>query len=316
LATIQRGAPLLPLKSLVAKHGWPNIVRYCLLDPGQFEQSFCSQAAQLRFCDILSFWHEAQKGLSQSVEGRSYPIPSPIQWKEKFDQETRIISCLEVADQYNKNDLVGLKIVSKKQQQAIEGAVREKNLFDETVTQLQRQFDMETIHERQAMDLAKKNANDNFNLHPAHVAISQITTLEQTEIARLQESNKRKIEKAEASFKQFKDQLIDQCQNALSPDDRLEIAQQRAASDLTIRQIRQKEVSEIEHIRFEMQERRKAEQKLLNAAKALLERSLQAIDEQFRQSTLPQRRKMDALLQGAEDRFHKKTAECDRVYRS
>ncbi|HEV7735920.1 MAG TPA: hypothetical protein VGO47_00895, partial [Chlamydiales bacterium] len=97
------------LPQIVEKHTWEKLFRFEILSPTQFATFYRKHVDALSFNEMLTFFHGAKKGLDTAITqaplsaaGKEpFVIPSPTEWKTKFEAETKGMRCDQIVDRYS-----------------------------------------------------------------------------------------------------------------------------------------------------------------------------------------------------------------------
>jgi len=179
LAFLRNEAIHMVLPRVVEKHGWMKLFRYSLLDPIQLQAAYRTYANTIPFTQIIDLYRNACSGRNEArADVNRYAIPAPIEWKGKFKQETRLLSCLKIIDSYDVRDLQEYGIITLSQRKVIDTVAKKRLEFSQSEAALEQQFCEATLMQHAALSQAKALAEKNYRLHSDHALLCQINSKE------------------------------------------------------------------------------------------------------------------------------------------
>lgn len=307
LDSLRQEALSMPLLKIVEKHGWTKIFRYSLMDNARFQEAFRSHAETLPFAAIMGLYHNARNGLNQAmVSARRldhYSIPLPIEWKDRFEQETAHLRCLDILNGYPVSDLQKFGIITASQKKTLDETSNERDAFNRRHDELEQQFRDATPLQYAALNNACRIAELTYDAHPAHVMLRQIDCEENREKARLDSIR---------SAMRLELRRLEEARNRLGrPADQLREID--AAVGRLCWQLPETDFYPFHFLKW--QARRTDAQRALSLAREIRDQSIAAAREQFRLATGPERRRVDAMHVQNQARIDARLAELDRQYR-
>ena len=315
LAFLRNEAIHMVLPQLVEKHGWMKIFRYFLLDSSHFQTAYRAYANTISFTQILGLYRSACSGKSEAGLGvNRYAIPAPIEWKGKFEQETRLLSCLKIIDSYDVRDLHENGIITLSQRKVIDTAAKKRLEFSHSEAALEQQFREATLMQHAALSQSKAIAEMNYRSHPAHALLCQINCDERNECANVSATINSKICHEQQCLEKHRRDLSSQRCGCLSPEDLNELNCHEIKVNSVIHELRCEESAAIGRIGWDFRFRRANASQLLSVAQNMMNRSNAAADEQFRITTLPERCHIDGLHAQSRKGFEACMSQCDKEF--
>ncbi len=315
LAFLRNEAIHMVLPQVVEKHGWMKLFRYSLLDSIHFQAAYRAYANTIPFTQILALYRSACSGRSEArADVNRYAIPAPIEWKGKFEQETRLLSCLKIIDSYDVRDLHEYGIITLSQRKVIDTVAKKRLEFSHSEAALEQQFREATLMQHAALSQARAMAEMNYRSHPAHALLCQINCDERNECANVSATINSKICHEQQCLEKHRRDLSSRRCGCLSPEDLNELNCHERKMNAVIRELRCEESAAIGRIGWDFRFRRAKASQLLSVAQDLLNRSNAAADEQFRISTLPERCHIDGLHAHNRKAFEACMSLCDKEF--
>lgn len=118
LEYIRQEAQKQTLPQIIEKHGWEKLFSYEILSPEEFKIAYSVYVERLSFNEMIQTYERAEeaKDLIQKTEAPSpFHIPSPMNWKAKFKEETESLKCEDIVSKYSVEKIGMYKVVTEKE---------------------------------------------------------------------------------------------------------------------------------------------------------------------------------------------------------
>lgn len=307
----------LPLEKVVEKHGWVNLFRYRLLDQDQFAKAYRDHVHALSFQEIISFYRQALRSLSDAIAlgAESRPIPAPSEFKQIFENETKHMSCLQIAESYTMDDLREFQIVPSAKLQILEQALLEDQFRRIKISDLEKELRNAVFRQEQILQDARTAADAVFLAHPAHRELRRIEEARVQDEANLRNEIAESIRQEKDLFECFKCNLeANRCN--IRENNLNELALRERLMRYGISRLLSDERRGIMEIRREADYKRNIAEQPLVAARDQRDRAVEAAGAEYQKAGRTEQKRIDALQAQVLARFRSQIAALDRAYRS
>jgi hypothetical protein len=325
LTELRKKAQDQSLPQIAEQHGWDKLFRYEILNPTQFATLYRTHADALPFSQILSLYHRADQGLKaairqtalSSTEKEPFVIPSPTDWKTKFETETENTRCDEILNQYPLADLKTFHIVSPQQSSVLDDVVVAANNFSSKSAQLEDQFVKETPHQHATLQNAKDLAELTYKSHPSHLTLSNIDYEESLSITRLRSAYRSRIRDEERSSQNMEYALrTNHCPFESSCATDYKVERHKYQTQNAIALLKQERNDRIYQVERYAARSRVSAAAAKQFARELRDRTIAIAEESFQRDTQPMRTKIDAFHAESTADYETKIGSFEKTFRA
>jgi len=323
LTELRKNALDLSLPKIVEKHTWEKLFRFEILSPTQFTTFYRTHVDALSFNEMLTFFHVAKKGLDAAITqapvsaaGKEpFVIPSPTEWKSKFETETKGLRCDQIVDRYSLADLKTFQIVPDAQLKVLDDVVAANHVFSTRREELQRQFKDRTPYQHSALENAKRLAELQFASHYSHSMLSHIDRRERDEISSHRSLYRSRICAEKQAFNNFEHSLTWHTYGCnVHKHQAIEVRRQEM--EHAIAQLKEERNACLLGINMRASSDRLPLIAARSTAEEIKNLTIRKAEEDFRRETAPIRSEIDALHAKNSEEHEAKIVSLEKIFRA